>query len=163
MDFKFKSSQTRDHYHKLKCSPRLLIGALNQARLFVFVFVFIIKIYVAFYKMNITWWSSVRILPRSWSMYLLLIFVGRFWPSASSELGLLLSSYSIWEILRIDTSLLYYTRVLVSHSRVSVAMLVLIKGIRFHIRLIKEGYNILSVWGGLIDVVILAYAWSWGT
>ena len=30
----------------------------------------------------------------------------------------------------------------------------LIKGIRFHIRLIKEGSNILSVKGGLIDVVI---------
>ena len=34
----------------------------------------------------------------------------------------------------------------------------LIKGIRFHIRLIKEGSNILSVRGGLIYVVILAYA-----
>ena len=30
----------------------------------------------------------------------------------------------------------------------------LIKGIHFHIRLIKEGSNILSVKGGLIDVVI---------
>ena len=87
-------------------------------------------------------------------MYLLLIFVGRFWPSASSELGLLLSSYSIWEILHIATSLFYYTRVLVSHSRVSFYCVSLIKGIHFHIRLIKEGSNILSVKGGLIDVVI---------
>ena len=37
MDFKFKSSQTRDHYHKLKWSPRLLIGALNRASAGIFI------------------------------------------------------------------------------------------------------------------------------
>ena len=86
-------------------------------------------------------------------MYLLLIFVGRFWPSASSELGLLLSSYSIWKILHTATPLFYYTRVFKTFEGI-LYCISLIKGIHFHIRLIKEGSNILSVKGGLIDVVI---------